>query len=287
MIRLIDVYKPGSQRCGRGVRGTARRAGVIVPEGFPVADPKTGVAVWPRPAQHVGIAHLRLSFVSEPSSLPRPAPPVTVLVVEDEPQTRARLARVVAEEPRFRLLAAVATLADAEANIETHSPQVLLLDLGLPDGNGVSLIHRLRQGRHCPEILVISVMGDESSVMMAIQAGAGGYLLKDSGDSNIVAAIDQLLAGGAPLSPSIAVHLMRRLQSARGESNSPILSTKELELLKLIAKGLTYEEVAVLMGLRYNTVASYAKDLYRKLQVHSRSEAVFEAMQLGLVSGPS
>lgn len=125
-------------------------------------------------------------------------------------------------------------------------------------------------------------------MLNAIQAGAGGYLLKDSDDAAIVAAVEQLLQGGAPLSPSIAVHLMRRLQTppAAGPGRAAVeLSARELELLRLIAKGLTYEEVAQLTGLRYNTIASYAKELYRKLQVHSRSEAVFEAMQLGLVAG--
>jgi DNA-binding NarL/FixJ family response regulator len=127
-------------------------------------------------------------------------------------------------------------------------------------------------------------------VLNAIQAGAGGYLLKDSDDAAIIAAIEQLLQGGAPLSPSIAVHLMRRLQAPAPAPAGPVrppveLSAREQELLRLIAKGLSYEEVAGLTGLRYNTIASYAKELYRKLQVHGRAEAAFEAVQMGLVGG--
>ncbi len=216
--------------------------------------------------------------------------PVAVLIVEDEPRTRARLAGVLAPQSRFQLIDAVATLADARTALQQQMPGVLLLDLGLPDGHGVDLIRELRGLPQPPEILVISVMGDESSVLAAIEAGAGGYLLKDSADAEVIAAIDQLLHGGAPLSPSIAVHLMRRLQSlpAAGQARSTsVLSAREIDLLKLIAKGLSYEEVAAALGLRYNTVASYAKELYRKLQVHSRSEAVFEAVQMGLMSvGP-
>jgi DNA-binding NarL/FixJ family response regulator len=215
------------------------------------------------------------------------AAPIGVLIVEDDPRTRERLARVVTGEPRFELCGSAGSLEQAKLAIAQRVPGVVLLDLGLPDGNGVSLIHLLQKLSTGVEVLVISVMGDERSVLGAIEAGAGGYLLKDSADGDVIAAIDQLLEGGAPLSPAIAVHLMRRLQSppaqpAREEGLR--LSERELELLKLIAKGLSYDEVGRLMGLRYNTVASYAKELYRKLQVHSRSEAIFEATQLGLVA---
>ena len=213
--------------------------------------------------------------------------PCTLLIVEDEARTRARLAAVVSAQAGLRLQGAVATLAEARAAIAAQVPEVLLLDLGLPDGSGVELIAETRRLARPPEVLVISVMGDEGSVLAAIQAGAGGYLLKDSEDAAVVAAIEQLLQGGAPLSPSIAVHLMRRLQAPADPAAraAPELSARETELLRLIAKGLSYEEVAQLTGLRYNTIASYAKELYRKLQVRGRAEAAFEAVQLGLVGG--
>ena len=209
-----------------------------------------------------------------------------VLIVEDEQHTRRRLSRVIQSAPGFMLIDAVGSLAAARAAIALRNPDVILLDLGLPDGNGVSLIHHVRQQGMSTEVLVISVMGDERSVLGAIESGAGGYLLKDSSDRDVIAGIEQLREGGAPLSPAIAVHLMRRLQARPTQpvrDDSVQLSEREIELLKLIAKGLSYDEVGRAMGLRYNTVASYAKELYRKLQVHSRSEAIFEATQLGLV----
>jgi DNA-binding NarL/FixJ family response regulator len=207
---------------------------------------------------------------------------VSILLVEDETSTRERLAAVIRRQPGWILLAAVGSLAEATAALADCRPAILLTDLGLPDGSGIALIRECKQRWPSLECLVISVMGDEASVLNAIAAGAGGYLLKDASEADIVNGIHQLLAGGAPLSPSIAVHLMRRLQApARGPT---ALSARELELLKLIAKGLTYDEVGRALGLRYNTVASYAKELYRKLEVHSRSEAVFEAVQLGLVT---
>lgn len=213
---------------------------------------------------------------------------IRVLVVEDEARTRRRLAAMVAGHRPFLLAAAVGTLAEAIAEVERSPPDLVLLDLGLPDGNGVRLIHRLQRVRAATEVLVISVMGDEASVLAAIEAGAAGYLLKDSSNEEVLAAIRQVLDGGAPLSPSIAVHLMRRLKRpARApDADETMLTPRETELLRLIAKGLSYEEVAEVMGLRHSSVATYAKTVYRKLQVHGRAEAAFEAMQMGLVGGP-
>jgi DNA-binding NarL/FixJ family response regulator len=189
---------------------------------------------------------------------------------------------------------AFGTLAQALAFAAAEPLDMALVDLNLPDGSGTTLIRTLKQAAlstkvSVPEVLVISVLGDETNVLRAIEAGAGGYLLKDASDIEIAAALQQLHAGGAPLSPSIAVHLMRRLQPKKHASGSALarndshLSDKEVQLLRLIAKGLRYEEVGALMGLRYNTVASYAKEIYRKLQVSGRAEAVYEATQLGLM----
>lgn len=208
---------------------------------------------------------------------------LVILIVEDDVATRDRLIALLRSAGGYHSVQAAGTVAEGRAALlGLPAEAVMLVDLGLPDGSGIELIDAGRRRLPPVESLVISVLGDERSVLMAIEAGAGGYLLKDAEAVGVVAAIEQLRAGGAPLSPAIAVHLMRRLQPLR--SQTPLLSARETELLRLIAKGLSYEEVAGVMGLRYNTVASYAKDLYRKLEVHSRSEAVFEAVQLGLVS---
>lgn len=223
-----------------------------------------------------------------------PSEPVPTLIVEDTPETRARFVDIVQRQPELRLVAAVGTLAEARGAASALLPRVILLDLGLPDGSGITLIRELVARGDAAETLVISVMGDEASVLDAIAAGAGGYLLKDAGENEIIAAVHQLIDGGAPLSPSIAVHLMRRLKKAPATIEpSPSgtagrlaeLSEREIEMLRMIAKGLSYEEVAQILGLRWNTVASYAKGIYRKLQVHGRTEAAFEAVQMGLVRG--
>lgn len=210
------------------------------------------------------------------------SPALAILIVEDDVSTRERLIGLLGSASGHGPILAAATLAEGRAALaELPDEAAMLVDLGLPDGSGIELIRAGRRRQPPVESLVISVLGDEHSVLTAIEAGAGGYLLKDAEAVGIVAAVEQLRAGGAPLSPAIAVHLMRRLQPVRTQAS--LLSARELELLKLIAKGLTYEEVAGVLGLRYNTVASYAKELYRKLEVHSRSEAIFEAVQMGLV----
>lgn len=219
---------------------------------------------------------------------------VPTLVVEDTPETRARFVDIVRRQADLELVGAVGTLGEARRAAAALKPRVILLDLGLPDGSGLDLIHELVARGDAAETLVVSVMGDEASVLDAIEAGAGGYLLKDAGEAEIVGAVHQLLDGGAPLSPSIAVHLMRRLKrpppaAAPAPTDPPSrlaeLSEREIEMLRMIAKGLSYDEVAQALGLRWNTVASYAKGIYRKLQVHGRTEAAFEAVQLGLVRG--
>ena len=218
-------------------------------------------------------------------------PPVSVLLVEDEPVTRSHLAASVRSHEGLRLAAEAATLAEALVALEEHRPQVALVDLGLPDGSGLALIRAAAAQDPPPDIMVISVFGDEKSVLAAIEAGASGYLLKDGAEQHIADSILRLVAGEAPISPAIAVHLIRRLRPKPEQTTPPraadhpsdALTDREMEVLELVAKGLSYEEIGGTLRLRYNTIASYTKGIYRKLAVRSRGEAVFEARQMGLL----
>jgi DNA-binding NarL/FixJ family response regulator len=213
-----------------------------------------------------------------------------VLLVEDDAHTRARLARVIEEHPRLHLLGAAASCAEARVLFARVRPQVLLTDLGLPDGSGVDLIHEARRRWSDVLPLVITVFGDESHVVGALEAGALGYLLKDGTPEYLGASILEMLAGGSPISPAIARHLLRRFRAeppaadghARAD-DTPHLSEREGEVLRLIVKGFTYVEIAELLGVSAHTVTTHVRGIYRKLEVHSRSEAVYEALQLGLV----
>ncbi len=215
--------------------------------------------------------------------------PRSVLLVEDEPVTRTRIGRVIEGHPGLRLIGAVGTVAAARALLEGETPDVLLTDIDLPDGTGIQLIAWLRARRAATAAMVVSVFGDEQHVVEAIEAGALGYLLKDGDADYIATSILEMLDGGSPISPPIARYLLRRLQGgappagAAAASDAPRLSPRELEVLNLIAKGFSYAEIAGLLGLTAPTVATHTRGIYRKLDVHSRGEAVYEALQLGLV----
>lgn len=176
------------------------------------------------------------------------------------------------------------TLATGRALLASN-PDVLLIDLALPDGNGVDLIREARTQLSGVKIIVVSIFGDARSVVRAIEAGADGYLLKGADPREAEAAIRSVLEGGAPISPAVASHILSRMRersAARAELDAP-LTEKEIAILTDLAKGFRYKEVARLHGISPHTVADHVKSIYRKLAVNSRSEAVFEAVQAGLI----
>jgi DNA-binding NarL/FixJ family response regulator len=212
----------------------------------------------------------------------------TIFIVEDDPATRYALVRKIeASAAELHVAAAVGTCREVLQALEAARPDVLLVDLGLPDGNGLDVVGEV--ARRWPRVLtmVITVFGDESRVVAAIKAGASGYLLKDDAAEGIGAAIRQLLSGGAPISPAIARHLIRQLRppsEPRVAAAAAVrLSPREHEVLTLASKGYSYAETASLLGLTQSTIGSYTKTIYEKLAVGSRSEAVYEATRLGLI----
>jgi DNA-binding NarL/FixJ family response regulator len=211
----------------------------------------------------------------------------SVLVVEDEPEFLRLYCDAITREPGFRLVGAVSTLAAALALIEQSVPDVLVVDLGLPDGNGADLIRRAASRRPDCDALVVTVFGDDQHVIGAIEAGATGYLLKDSPPGELVRCIRELRAGGAPISPSIARRLLARMRAPAAKPAAPgatsPLTEREAEILQLVAKGLSFADVGGALGISAHTVVAHVKKIYRKLSVHSRGEAVFEATQLGLL----
>jgi DNA-binding NarL/FixJ family response regulator len=214
-----------------------------------------------------------------------------VILVEDDDYTRERLARAIAAHPDLRLLGTAASCDAGRALLARGGIDVLITDLGLPDGSGVDLIRASRDLDPSPLALVITVFGDESHVIAAIEAGAMGYLLKDGTADYIGASILEMIAGGSPISPPIARYLLRRFRPSAAPDAEPAaptplpapLSDREQEVLQLIVKGFSYAEIAGLLGLSAHTVTTHVRGIYRKLEVHSRSEAVYEALTTGLV----
>jgi DNA-binding NarL/FixJ family response regulator len=192
-----------------------------------------------------------------------------------------------------------ATLAEARAALTTvdrPAPKVLLTDLQLPDGHGTELIREVRHRFPETEIMVVSILGDEESVISAITAGATGYLLKDAVPTDIAATVRELCAGHSPISASIARFIVRRTQGqAQGTAqaqtkasplpalNTAKLTPREIDILWGIAKGFSYADIADHLGLSRQTVPGHIKSIYRKLEVNTRGEAVFEALQQGLI----
>lgn len=211
---------------------------------------------------------------------------VRVMIVEDEPELRRNFEAAVVADATLQLLAAVDTLAAARAQLRMQVPDVLLVDLGLPDGSGIELIREVARQHPQTDCLVVTMFGDDSHVLASIEAGASGYLLKDASAARIVAGIHEARAGGAPLTPSIARRILSRLRPTGAAGEPPPaspLTAREIDVLQLVAKGLSFEEVGATLHLSTHTIVSHVKNIYRKLAVHSRGEAVFEARQLGLI----
>lgn len=235
-----------------------------------------------------------------------------VLVVEDDAGMREFFAGSVARCADLALAGSVGTVAEARAWLDDSSNlvDVLLTDLGLPDGSGLEVI------RHCVSLhprcepLVISMFGDEDNVLASIEAGALGYIHKDSTPDDIAQTILDMRAGASPISPMIARRVLSKYRAdqvnlthaaatgsamnathlagpapdvAGSKPARQLLSAREQEVLSYIARGFSYVEIARLQSLSVHTVQSHIKNLYAKLSVHSKSEAVFEATLMGLI----
>jgi len=215
-----------------------------------------------------------------------------VFLVEDDHGTLQRMADIVSSQPDLLLVGKSETYFEASEWLNNHELDVLLTDLGLPDGNGKQLIEQTHKQHKQAEIMVISRFGDENSVVEAIKAGANGYLLKDESEEHIIDAIKQLLLGGSPISPAIASYILDYFQRDElSSSNTPesfnhetILTPKEKLVLQFISRGYSNKEIAASLEISPHTVASHIKNIYQKLQVNSRNEAVFEGWRMGELS---
>lgn len=215
--------------------------------------------------------------------------PIKVLIVEDDAVTRRALSLAIESSHELKLVAALEAVSPALAWLETGEIDVLLTDLGLPDGSGIDIIRACV--RHLPkcDIMVITMSSDEDNVLACIEAGATGYVLKDAGRLDVVRAVLELRAGGSPISPIIARKVLARMRDAKkpdeidGNARVVSLTKREAAILDLIARGDSYGDVAKMLSLSVGTVQTHIKNIYDKLSVHSRGEAVFEAHRRGLL----
>ncbi|MCF6123052.1 response regulator transcription factor [Mesorhizobium sp. M7A.F.Ca.CA.001.07.2.1] len=227
--------------------------------------------------------------------------PSPLLVVEDEPMMQVRLRSILrglgyAQEELFF----AGSIAQAKTLLVDQPFAMTLVDVGLPDGNGIDLIGSLHEHDAALPILVISAWSNENTILEALRAGATGYLLKERDDVELSLSIRSTIRGGAPIDPFIARRILELVSApapsgrarpstdrpGRGKpalAAPPLLTPREVEILNLVAKGLTNREISGVLSLSRFTVECHIRNIYKKLSVKSRTEAIFEARSQGFL----
>jgi DNA-binding NarL/FixJ family response regulator len=213
-------------------------------------------------------------------------------VVEDDFKVAVGILRTLSSQKDFVVVGAAGTLAQARQELPAARPDIVLVDLQLPDGDGATLIRELRADRPEVVVLVFTIFGDEAPVLRAIESGADGYLLKGSSNEELVAALQQARAGESPISPAIARHLLKRLRrpdppreaepfDATASLAPERLSPREVEVLRLVAQGFVADEIGTRLDISVNTVRTHIRNVYGKLRVNHQGHAVSAAHRLG------
>jgi len=215
---------------------------------------------------------------------PQPSPSVRIAIIEDEPAVRRYFMQIMGQAEGYDVIAMAPDLATGRGLIGLQ-PDLFLMDIGLPDGNGYDLVPDIKAGCSA-KVLIISSFGDRETVVTALGAGADGYLLKDSTPQQILDGIAITLDGGAPVSPAAAVYLLDLLRAPAASPAQPTtastddrLTSRETELLRAFADGKSYKEAARALGISPHTVGTHVKAIYRKLEVNSRSDAIRQAFK--------
>ncbi len=214
-----------------------------------------------------------------------------IALVEDDADTRSRLAMALASAPGVALIGQWASVSQAKTQLTSLSGtplHAILVDLGLPDGSGIDVIRHCQKTHPQTDVLVITMFGDEANMISAFEAGAKGYILKDGSQEDVALHLQSLKAGGSPMSPIVARRLLTRLGMGQTgkqakKTQAPMLTAKEQEVLRLLSRGYNYVEVSKLCNVSDSTIRTHVRNIYDKLEVHNKAEALFEARQLGLL----
>ena len=228
-----------------------------------------------------------------PAAIANSPASIQIALVEDDPRFQSAVASAIRQTDDMQLLWVADTLAQALRALNGGGPaaDVLLVDLGLPDGSGIEAIAAAARRWPGCAVMVSTAFGDEAHVLQSIEAGASGYLLKDSMPERIVGEIRSLHAGGSPISPLIARQVLMRFKQAgvqapeaAVQADAPAtLSAREREVLQYITKGFTAEEIARALDVSHHTVLTFVRRTYAKLKVRSKAEAIYEARARGLI----
>jgi DNA-binding NarL/FixJ family response regulator len=216
-----------------------------------------------------------------------------IYLIEDDRTVLSFVQQALQQRPAWRLLGCSDTYAHANAVAAMTDANVFLVDLGLPDGRGEDLLRRLAVARPDAELLVFTVFGDETRLIGALQQGATGYVLKGCSPQELIEAIENIRAGGAPISPLLARMLLKQFRGGGAGDGAgvglddgdglSVLSDRESDVLKLLAQGYVNKEIATKLGIGAATVSTHIKNLYRKLAVRTRVQVVQVAQARGLL----
>jgi DNA-binding NarL/FixJ family response regulator len=229
-----------------------------------------------------------------------------VAIIEDNAEFLQRFRAVIESSPDFSFVGSAVNGAEGITLISNVEADAYLIDLGLPDFNGIELIKLAVTMRPDCDVMVITMFADDAHIIQSIEAGATGYILKDSTSLDILECIRTLRDGGSPISPLIARRILQKVQpatsstgpssgsmpveakansdSASGPGNNDLLSEREYQVLLALSKGLSFKEIGARYFISTHTVARHVKKIYRVLAVHSRGEAVYEATKLGILT---
>ncbi len=207
----------------------------------------------------------------------------TVLILEDHPETREWLTSIIQQAFVEVTSHTASSLAQARSLLDEHKFDLALIDLNLPDGNGVEIISEITRSSPDTYCVVATIFDDDNYLFPALEAGAQGYLLKEQTTDEFIQNLQGIIKGEPPISPAIARKMISHFRGDTTQDDKPELSSREKEILGAIAKGLSRNEAAEVLGITSNTVASHLKSIYGKLNVSNRAQATLEALRLGLV----
>jgi DNA-binding NarL/FixJ family response regulator len=213
---------------------------------------------------------------------------IRVALVEDDVDFQNALIEAIQAAPDMVLLNVASTRAEGLRMLNKIEADVLLVDLGLPDGSGIDIILAAHEKWTACNIMVCTTFGDEVHVMRSLEVGASGYLLKDSSATDMMDEIRSLHRGGSPISPMIARQILMRFRqdtkpAAPQLPDKPVLSAREQEVLEYLTKGFTSDEIAGMLTISRHTVLTYVRRIYVKLEVNSKTEAIYEARNQGFL----
>jgi DNA-binding NarL/FixJ family response regulator len=204
---------------------------------------------------------------------PDPKPVITIAIIEDQPEVRESLVACLGNEPGLRCVGAHATGEEGLRDIPRENPDVVLMDINLPGMNGIQCVARLKKRLPHLQVLMLTTYDDGDLIFDSLRAGANGYLLKNIPQEEMVQAVHQVHAGGAPMSLQIARKVINHFHETDSAPEVGRLSARELEILRLLAKGHRYKEIADQLAISIGTVRTHVSNVYEKLHVHSRIEA--------------